>query len=313
MALTKQINDTRGLYVVTDAEPKDTPTPPVAPWTKARLDVMSLSFLNANAKLVYFALAECDGPLGCFPGRDRIASMTGLHKKTVDRSILVLVDCGLISIKRRGKTQTNTYSFCPISEWHESPKSESPKVSTHPVGESPKVSTHESPKVSTHSNKTQVNKTQTLLLHAADADAADAPDAVEDDDAPDPVEQDFEHRFWSVYPTRVNPSGRKVKGSRQASLKAWHGMSKRQRDLAILAIPDYLDAKNGMPNDAEKYLNKRMYLEHLPAGVEPSGKVDLVAQELATLREDQRRGRYAGRMEDFYAAEDAINARMVQR
>lgn len=320
MALARQVNDTRGLYVVTGTESQDTIEPvdqledsaPPKGWAKAPFDVMALTYLKANAKTVYFALDYFNGPRGCFPGRDRIMQATGLSADAVDRAIKMLVECGLITVTRRGKTKTNIYTFNPKSEWHDPRKSESAETRSHKGSESAETPTHESAKTRSHSIRARVLEPDSLL-HAADAAAADVPDAAEGDDAPDTVEQDFEQRFWSVYPSRTNPSGRKVKGSRQRSLKAWSRMSGRQRDLAVLGIPDYTDAKNGMPNDAEKYLNQRMYLEHLPDGIDQRGKVDPVAQELAALREDQKRGRYAGRMEEFYAAEDAIKARMVQR
>ena len=67
---------------------------------------------SANAKLVYARLSQYGNSSGeVFPGLDRIAEDSGMHRRTVDRAIKELKDLELIEVNRRGLGKTNEYYF----------------------------------------------------------------------------------------------------------------------------------------------------------------------------------------------------------
>lgn len=72
--------------------------------------------LQSSAKFVLVALADChNGKTGdCFPSIDRLAKMTGLSSRQVQRNIATLKKAGLISVERQRHGRQwaqNFYSF----------------------------------------------------------------------------------------------------------------------------------------------------------------------------------------------------------
>jgi hypothetical protein len=67
------------------------------------------------------------------------------------------------------------------------------------------------------------------------------------------LRDDSFEEFWSNYPKRNG-----VKVGKANARKQWAKLKESERSMALAALPEYTAAKNGYPEDAERYLrNKR--------------------------------------------------------
>ena len=225
---------------------------------------------SAQLRVLLAVVRHANGRGICWPGADRLVSLTGAARSTVIESLNRLCDLQLLERQKEGRRTLYALGIGPTDRTHQADnRSDAPDLSEVNRSDSPdKIGPIFGSNRSGFPDKEGIHKKGTI---EGSAQKRSAPDAQKRKGYPTEFEQ-----FWLAYPTR-----RGVKRGKQAAFKEWRKLSADDQQDAMAALENYKAALNDeFPRDACRWLRDdwQDYLE--PAENDTVAALNEILQEL---------------------------------